>query len=71
MSGKSNLIDCFKFLTHMVQSGVVRALLNRGGFSEVVWKGNDENQFSLQLSAKVGSNPEKVYGNTAKVTLCL
>ena len=67
MSGKSNLIDCFKFLTHMVQSGVVRALLDRGGFSEVVWKGSDENQCSLQLSAKVGGNPEKVYDYTIAI----
>src|SRR5712691_10632139 len=67
MSGKSNLIDCFKFLTHMVQLGVVKALLERGGFSEVVWKGSDENQFSLQLSAEVGGNPEKAYDYTITI----
>jgi predicted ATPase len=31
MSGESNLIDCFKFLTHMVSSGLNKALLDRGG----------------------------------------
>jgi predicted ATPase len=41
MSGKSNLIDCFKFLTQMCISGVNTAFLNRGGFPEVVWKGDD------------------------------
>jgi len=61
MAGKSNLIDCFRFLIHMVQLGVIKALLDRGGFSEVVWKGSDESQLSLQLNAKIGKNPEKVY----------
>lgn len=32
MAGKSNVIDCFKFLTHMVSFGLSKALLDRGGF---------------------------------------
>jgi len=39
MSGKTNFIDCLKFLTNMCISGVIQAFLNRGGFPEVVWKG--------------------------------
>ena len=41
MSGKSNLIDSLKFLTQTCISGVNAAFLERGGFSEVAWKGED------------------------------
>jgi predicted ATPase len=50
MSGKSNLIDCFRFLTHMVSAGLSKAFLDRGGFPEVVWKGGDESRISFQLT---------------------
>lgn len=49
MAGKSNLIDCFKFLTHMCISGVNTAFMNRGGFSEVMWKGEDDGPISFRL----------------------
>ena len=52
MAGKSNLIDCFKFLTHMANSGLNKAFLERGGFSEVVWKGGDESRISFQLTVE-------------------
>ncbi len=61
MAGKSNLIDCFKFLTHMVSGGLTKAILDRGGFSEIVWKGGDENRFSFQLAAQVEEEPKKTY----------
>jgi predicted ATPase len=50
MSGKSNLIDCFRFLTTMVTQGVTKAFLDRGGFQEVVWKGGDESRISIGLT---------------------
>jgi len=53
MSGKSNLIDCFRFLTTMVISGVNKAFLDRGGFQEVAWKGGNESQISIGLIAEV------------------
>jgi len=53
MSGKSNLIDCFRFLTTMVTSGVNKAFLDRGGFQEVVWKGGNESRISIGLIAEV------------------
>src|SRR5437870_3872576 len=65
MAGKSNLIDCFKFLAHMVQLGLNRALLDRGGFPEVVWKGSDEHRLTLQLNAEVGE--KKTYDYTIVV----
>jgi len=53
MSGKSNLIDCFRFLTTMVTQGLNKAFLDRGGFQEVVWKGGDESNivFGLTIEA--------------------
>lgn len=51
MAGKSNLIDCFKFLTQMVTNGLQQAFLDRGGFSEVIWKGKHTNRIILKLSA--------------------
>jgi predicted ATPase len=50
MSGKTNLIDCLKFLTNMVSSGLNKAFLDRGGFSEVVWKGGVESRISVQVT---------------------
>jgi predicted ATPase len=62
MSGKSNLIDCFKFLTHMVSQGLNKALLDRGGFQEVVWKGGDESRISFQLTSENhNTEPVKIY----------
>ena len=53
MSGKSNLIDCLRFLTTMVTSGLKKAFLDRGGFQEVVWKGGNESRISIGLIAEV------------------
>ena len=64
MSGKTNLIDCFKFLTNMVSSGLNKALLDRGGFSEVVWKGEGESRISFQVpieDREAAQGPEKIY----------
>lgn len=50
MSGKSNLIDCFRFLTTMVTQGATKAFLDRGGFQEVIWKGGDESRIAIGLT---------------------
>jgi predicted ATPase len=45
MSGKSNLIDCFKFLAELLtqsatgKTSLLTALSDRGGFDEILWKG--------------------------------
>jgi predicted ATPase len=44
MSGKSNLIECLLFLTQVAISGLNKALLDRNGFAEVVWKGSPSEQ---------------------------
>jgi len=64
MAGKSNLIDCFRFLTTMVTQGVTKAFLDRGGFQEVVWKGGDESRISISLTIQTPSQnsaPQKEY----------
>ncbi len=50
MSGKSNLIDCLRFLTTMVSSGLNNAFQARGGFQEVVWKGGNERRIFFGLT---------------------
>ncbi len=63
MSGKSNIIDCFRFLAHMVASGLNKAFIDRGGFAEVIWKGGDESRISfyLQIKKKEEGVPVKHY----------
>src|SRR5438105_8267954 len=63
MSGKSNLVDCFRFLATMVISGLNKAFLDRSGFQEVVWKGGDEPRISISLTAEVpvGKESKKIY----------
>ena len=49
-SGKSNLIDCLRFLTTMTMGGLKKAFMDRNGFSEVLWKGPGEPRISLGLT---------------------
>jgi predicted ATPase len=64
MSGKSNLIDLLKFLSTIASArpGLHGAILQRGGFGELCWKGGDENLVDLAVavavpSTKVGAKP--------------
>ncbi len=58
MSGKSNLIDCFRFLSTMVTQGLNKAFLDRGGFQEVIWKGGVESRISIGLTAEDPFKPK-------------
>ncbi len=49
MSGKSNIVDMFRFLTHTASTGLMGAINSRGGFSEILWKGIDEGQILISL----------------------
>lgn len=49
MAGKSNIIDMFRFLTHIASTGLMAAINARGGFSEILWKGVDEGQILISL----------------------
>jgi predicted ATPase len=61
MSGKSNLIECLKFLQEAVNrrtatdsaSALQEAFSRRGGFKEVAWKGETEEQVTLELTAEL------------------
>jgi predicted ATPase len=61
MSGKSNLIECLKFLQEAVNrrtvgdnvSAVQEAFSRRGGFKEVAWKGETEEHITLELAAEL------------------
>lgn len=64
MSGKSNVIDCLRFLTAVATSGLHRAFEDRGGFSEVLWKGGNDNRFHIALTFEEPAEvtaPRKVY----------
>lgn len=50
MAGKSNLIDCFRFLTIMVTQGLNKAFLDRGGFQDVTWKGGEDSRIFFGLT---------------------
>src|SRR5207248_3387871 len=58
MSGKSNLVDFFKFVRDMLvpaQSGlygVYSAFNSRGGFTEVAWAGAQSPLMSFRLEGK-------------------
>jgi len=61
MSGKSNLIECLKFLQEAVNrrtvadsaSALQEAFSRRGGFKEVAWKGETEEHITLELTAEL------------------
>lgn len=55
MSGKSNILDVFGFLSHVFfpqagTQGVSYAFAQRGGVNEVLWKGGDEKLISIALT---------------------
>jgi predicted ATPase len=71
LSGKSNLIGVFRFLTSMVSAeagtyGLPNALLGPGfgGFSETIWKGSDSRLISIALAGSGG--PFTALGSGAK-----
>jgi predicted ATPase len=66
MSGKSNLLDVFTFL-HQVTfpeagtSGISYALAQRGGISEVLWKGGDDKLIKITLEGADEIDPDARY----------
>ena len=60
MSGKSNLIECLRFIQDAValrsepsRPALQEAFSKRGGFSEVAWKGQPQGPISLGFSAEL------------------
>ena len=63
MAGKSNIVDMFRFLTHIASTGLMAAINPRGGFSEILWKGVDEGQILISLIGEVfwQENEKRIY----------
>lgn len=64
MSGKSNLVDCLRFLAQVAQTGLIKALIDRSGFSEVVWKGTPADHrisISLNFEEPTQEGPPSIY----------
>ncbi|MBM4284973.1 MAG: hypothetical protein FJ128_06960 [Deltaproteobacteria bacterium] len=53
MSGKSNIIHALKFLTNISVAGLNSAVISRGGFSELLWKGIDEGRIYFWVRTKI------------------
>jgi predicted ATPase len=66
MSGKSNILDVFRFL-HQVffpeagTAGVLYALAQRGGVNEVLWKGGDDKLITISLEGVDDIDPGTIY----------
>src|SRR2546426_950100 len=67
LSGKSNILDVFRFLRDMVlvadpsMPGVTNAFLRRLGFFEVAWKGAESQTVSIALE---GRFPSEIVGGS-------
>lgn len=64
MTGKSNFISLFRFLTQMVSPaagvfGLPNAVNQSGGFSELAWKGADTNIISIALEGDFVGLPQE------------
>ena len=55
-TGKSTLFDVFGFLKDCLTYNVSRALLSRGGFKEVVTRGEEENNIYIELQFRLKIN---------------
>jgi len=66
MSGKSNILDVFRFLFQVFfpeagTQGVWYALAQRGGVNEVLWKGGDEKLIAIALEGLDEAEPSTEY----------
>jgi predicted ATPase len=58
-SGKSNLIDFFRFLRDLIVPspqntyGLYSGLTSRGGFNQIAWRGGDLSEITIQLDGVV------------------
>jgi predicted ATPase len=66
MSGKSNLLECLRFIRDAAVSGsheaagIQKAVLNRGGFEEIAWKGQPGAQVGFEIEVDLAD--EKGHG---------
>src|SRR5947209_5611581 len=77
MSGKSNVVDVFRFFADILLppsggvSGLAQAFSKRNGFSEVIWKGGDSNVITFELEGEVqpGGDPDSLCAWRYKLVL--
>ncbi len=74
MSGKSNLVDVFRFLFEAVYptpgaDGVLNALATRGGMNEVLWKGSDQKLLAISLEGTRNSTARESYRYDLEIIL--
>jgi predicted ATPase len=59
MAGKTNLIECLRFLTNTCAKGLIPTFIEYNGFAEVLWKGSrSEDRISLSLEGEQETNGE-------------
>jgi predicted ATPase len=63
MSGKSNILDVFRFLHEVFfpeagTQGISYALAQRGGVNEVLWKGGDDKLITIALEGADEADPD-------------
>src|ERR1700730_2043184 len=66
MSGKSNILDVFRFVYQVFfpeanAQGISYAVAQRGGISEVLWKGDDSKLITIALEAADDADPSTRY----------
>jgi predicted ATPase len=66
MSGKSNILDVFRFVYQVFfpeanAQGISYAVAQRGGISEVLWKGSDNKLITIALEAVDDADPSTIY----------
>ena len=59
-AGKSNIVDVLKFLTDVASQGLGRALTNRQGYHELVWKGKETGPVRIAVEAEISLGLGKV-----------
>ncbi len=75
MSGKSNLIECLKFLQEALTrsntntSSLQQAFANRGGFDEVPWQGEAENPIRIEIVVDLPSVSKRASSFNYSVSL--
>jgi len=58
-SGKSNVIDCLKFLSEGFRDPIEKIFIRRGGYKEVVFGGNEENDVEIGVEFELNFEKEK------------
>ncbi|WP_242050092.1 AAA family ATPase [Planktothricoides raciborskii] len=65
-TGKSTLFDVFEFLRDALKNNIHQALQVRGGFNEVVTRGQEQEDIEIELKFRM-----KILGNERLVTYIL